>query len=343
MRNVTQAALFNLSEEPSAVQRKAGVTTERLPRLDSNPQLRPKLLPFCRLAAGDIWEDPVKGHRVGVLDATVPADVKRVTKGEQATLIVNDPPYNVVVGNANTPNLSKTHICAYVEFSRRWVENSLAVLSADGSLYVWMGADYRDNFQPLPDFMVLMRDYQDVIKPRNLITVRNQRGYGTPCNWMWVRQELLYYARSKASFNVAAEYTDIPKVLRGYYKTVNGVVTENMERSKSENIRAGNVWIDVQQVFYRLEENVSGCYAQKPLKAIERIISASSSRGDLVLDFFSHSGSTLLAGERLGRRVFTFDVDPVFAELTIRRIENYRLTGKTGWQWRNPFPELDRQ
>jgi len=39
-------------------------------------------------------------------------------------------------------------------------------------------------------------------------------------------------------------------------------------------------------------------------------------------------------------RCFTSDIDPVFAELTIRRLERYRTTGREGWQWENPFPEL---
>src|SRR5436309_12848124 len=116
---------------------------------------------------------------------------------------------------------------------------------------------------------------------------------------MAVRQELLYYVKGSTVFNVEAEYTDIPKMLRGYYKEVNGVVTENLERSKSDNIRAGNVWVDIQQVFYRMEENVNGCYAQKPLKSCERIICASSSPADLVLVFFAHSVSTLLASDML--------------------------------------------
>jgi site-specific DNA-methyltransferase (adenine-specific) len=106
---------------------------------------------------------------------------------------------------------------------------------------------------------------------------------------MWIRQELLYYVKGTPLFNVKAEYTDIPKILRGYYKEVNGQVTENLERSKSENIRAGNVWVDIQQVFYRLEENVPGCYAQKPLKAIERLVRASTEENGLVADFFLKS------------------------------------------------------
>ncbi len=203
-------------------------------------------------------------------------------------------------------------------------------------MYIWLGADVRDHFQPFPDFMLLMRRFPELL-PRNLITLRNQRGYGTQSNWMWVRQELLHYTRGAPSFKVM--YTDIPKTLKGYYKSVGNRVTENLERGKSDTIRPGNVWIDIQQVFYRLPENVPGAYAQKPLKAIGRIVESSSPEGGIVLDTFSHSGTTLIAGEKLGRRVFTFDYDPVFAEITIRRLERYRKTGQPGWQCEHPFPE----
>jgi DNA modification methylase len=101
--------------------------------------------------------------------------------------------------------------------------------------------------------------------------------------------------------------------------------------------RLTRVWIDVQQVFYRMEENVNGCYAQKPLKAIKRIIEASSSPGDTALDFFSHSGTTILAAEMTGRRCLAMDIDPIFCEITIRRLENFRLSRRTGWQNSNPF------
>lgn len=315
-------------------------TTEKLKRLDFYHKLREKILPYCRLKYGEIWEDPQKRHRVGVLDATKMEDVKKITSPHKAKLVINDPPYNVAVGNANTPNLFKMNLDEYLEFSQKWVSNASAVLDKNSHLYIWLGADYKDNFQPLPDFIIMMRGF-NTLNPRNFITMRNQRGYGTQKNWMWVRQELLYYTKGKPEFNVNAVYTDIPKILRGYYKTINGKLTENMERSKSQHIRAGNVWVDIQQIFYRMEENVPGCYAQKPLKAIERIISSSSNKRDLVLDFFAHSGTTLIAGEKLQRKVFTFDIDPIFAEISIRRLERYRTKGLTGWQWENPFPEIE--
>jgi site-specific DNA-methyltransferase (adenine-specific) len=316
------------------------MSKEKLLRIDTNDSIRKLLLPYCRLNYGEVWEDPVRGHKVGCLDAANENDVLQLMRETRAVLAVQDPPYNVVVGNNNTTNLSKVSLEKYISWCREWVKNTINILQTDAHLYVWLGADQNDGFQPLPDFMVMMREF-DKLQTRSFITMRNQRGYGTQKNWMAVRQELLYYIKGNPSFNVEAEYTDIPKILKGYYKKVNGQITENIERSKSENIRAGNVWVDIQQVFYRMEENVPGCYAQKPLKAIERILSASSYKGDSVVDFFAHSGTTLIAAEKLSRQCFTMDNDPVFAEIAIRRLERFRKTGRAGWQFASPFPEVD--
>lgn len=336
MSNDKQSTLSLFPGLPAQNDKERNDTKEKLTRLDLNDRLKERLLPFCRLKYGEIWEDPIKGHRVGVLDATIFEDVKKIMANERTELVINDPPYNVVVGNKNTKNLFKKGLEEYICFSQKWVQNAVAIMGSNAHFYIWLGADQKDGFQPLPDFMIMMRGFKE-IKARNFITLRNQRGYGTQKNWMWVRQELLYYIKGDPKFKVV--YTDIPKVLKGYYKVINGKLTENMERSKSNTIRPGNVWIDIQQVFYRMEENVPGCYAQKPLKAIERIILTSSKEKDIVVDFFSHSGTTLLAGEKLNRRIYTFDIDPIFAELTIRRLERYRQIGKSGWQWNNPFPE----
>ncbi|MBI3739822.1 MAG: site-specific DNA-methyltransferase [Chloroflexi bacterium] len=312
---------------------------ERIPRIDTAPEIREQLLPHCRLNYGQVWADALSGHKVGCLDATSESDVALLMGNERAALAVQDPPYNVVVGNGHSHRLGKMDLRAYLEWSRKWLRLTTNILDQDAHLYVWIGADQNDGFQPLPDFMLLMREFEE-LKTRSFITMRNQRGYGTQKNWMALRQELLYYTKGYPQFNVEAEYTDIPKILRGYYKKVAGQVTENLERSRSENIRAGNVWVDIQQVFYRMAENVPGCYAQKPLKAIERIIAASSSRDDRVVDFFAHSGTTLLAAEKLKRRCYTMDIDPIFAEITIRRLEHFRATGETGWQTQSPFPEV---
>jgi len=301
-----------------------------LPRIDSDEELQKLLIPFCRFRKGDVWTDPAGKHKIGCLDAGDSSEISNLMGGELASLAVHDPPYNFVA-------FEEMDEKKFVEWSKLWVNNSYNSLMQNSSLYIWLGADQRNHFQPLPDFMLMMKT--SGFNSRSFITMRNQRGYGTQKNWMSVRQELLYYTKDNPAFNVDAEYTDIPKILKGYYKFVGGKETENSERGKSEFIRAGNVWVDIQQVFYRMEENVNGCYAQKPLKAIERIINASSNRQDIVIDFFAHSGTTLLSSEIHNRRCFTTDLSPVFCEISLRRLENYRNLGKTGWQNSNPFAE----
>ena len=309
-----------------------------VPRLDTDSEYRTRALPLCRLKPGEVWEDPERGHQVALADSTIPTAISDLCAGHRPALVINDPPYNITIGGDDNAALSTGSISNYIDWCRSWVRTNLEVLADDAFFYVWLGADQTQDFQPLPEFMILMREFPQ-LKAKSYITMRNQRGYGTQKNWMFVRQELLCYAKGAPEFTVT--YTDIPKILRGYYKDVGGTRTENFERGKSGNIRPGNVWVDIQQVFYRMEENVPGAYAQKPLKAIHRIIETSSREGDVVADFFSHSGTTLIAAETAGRRCLTCDVDPLFAELTIRRLEHFRQTGKTGWQTGNPFPEIE--
>lgn len=299
----------------------------------ADDRIRSQLLPQCRLHVGQTWHDEVNGHIVACGDATDKQFIQSLLADNHGpTLAVHDPPYNMVA-------FQRRPVEEYISWCRRWIDVTHDILADDASLYVWLGADQKRHFQPLPQFMAMMT--QTGFDSRSFITMRNQRGYGTQKNWMAIRQELLCYVKGAPSFEV--QYTDIPKILRGYYKEIGGVRTENIERSHSDCIRPGNVWVDIQQVFYRMEENVPGCYAQKPLKAVERIVAASSQPGDTVIDFFAHSGTTLLACERLGRRCVTLDIDPIFAEITIRRLEHYRATGRTGWQREEPFGIIESE
>ena len=64
----------------------------------------------------------------------------------------------------------------------------------------------------------------------------------------------------------------------------------------------------------------TGYPTQKPLKLLERIVAASSRRGDLVADFFCGSGTTGVAAQRLGRRYLLVDENPDAIAITRRRL-----------------------
>ncbi|HEX9236312.1 MAG TPA: DNA modification methylase [Actinomycetota bacterium] len=61
----------------------------------------------------------------------------------------------------------------------------------------------------------------------------------------------------------------------------------------------------------------------KPVELISRLMANSSTYGDLVLDPFLGSGSTLIAAERLSRRAVGVEIDPLYVEVSIARWEAY--------------------
>ena len=78
-----QTTLFPTVDLPPTTGARQGKTIERLKRLDTDAELREHLIPYCRLKRGEIWEDAISGHRVGVLDATNQDDIERLMGGEE--------------------------------------------------------------------------------------------------------------------------------------------------------------------------------------------------------------------------------------------------------------------
>lgn len=73
-------------------------------------------------------------------------------------------------------------------------------------------------------------------------------------------------------------------------------------------------------------ENTGGHATPKPLKICERGIVTSTKIGEIVLDLFGGSGSTLIACEQLGRTCYMMELDPKYCDVIIKRWE--KLTGK---------------
>jgi DNA modification methylase len=61
----------------------------------------------------------------------------------------------------------------------------------------------------------------------------------------------------------------------------------------------------------------------KPLKLCAKAINNSSVDGDIVVDLFGGSGSTLMACEQLSRRCRTMELDPVYVDVIVRRWEEF--------------------
>ena len=71
----------------------------------------------------------------------------------------------------------------------------------------------------------------------------------------------------------------------------------------------------------------------KPLPLVERAIENSSRYGDVVLDLFLGSGTTLIAAERTGRACYAMELDPRYARIAIMRWEAFtgQKAEKVSW------------
>ena len=76
----------------------------------------------------------------------------------------------------------------------------------------------------------------------------------------------------------------------------------------------------------------------KPVALIEYPITNSSRGGDIVLDLFGGSGSTLIACEKTGRCARLMEIDPKYVDVIVRRWEEF--TGKNAELLREPVPDF---
>lgn len=86
-----------------------------------------------------------------------------------------------------------------------------------------------------------------------------------------------------------------------------------------EDVLVGDVWSDIPDAMHMGKEKL-GYPTQKPLRLLERIISAATKPGDVVLDPFCGCGTAVDAAQKLGRRWIGIDITYISVDLIIKRL-----------------------
>jgi site-specific DNA-methyltransferase (adenine-specific) len=74
------------------------------------------------------------------------------------------------------------------------------------------------------------------------------------------------------------------------------------------------------------KERVDGHTTPKPVELVSRAIMNSSKGGDIVIDLFGGSGSSMIASEKCGRESRLMELDPKYCDVIIKRWQDF--TGK---------------
>lgn len=151
----------------------------------------------------------------------------------------------------------------------------------------------------------------------------------------------VHYLKLKEYYNGQAfclEYDELKNLLnkkeyKENHKTLSAAVVENRAYFDNTHDSMSDVWIyktnpfgKTRNEFLKEVADAGGHATPKPLFICERAIKSSSREGEIVLDVFGGSGSTLITCEQINRTCFMSELSPDWCDVILERWEN--LTGK---------------
>lgn len=264
---------------------------------------------------GDVWI--LGGHRLMCGDSTDPRDVERLMGGESADLLFTDPPYNIDVESADGKKIENDCMSepAFAEFLSKAFKNASEAMRPGADFLVWHSDSHRATFEAA---MVSagLRQRQTVIWVKNGFVFGRQdfKWMHEPCLYGWKDGAAHYF---KPEFNhPTVEEDGAPNPA----KMTKAELVELAKRLIEEARGVGTVMREDKPQKADLHPTM------KPVALCSRLIRLTSRKGDIVLDPFGGSGSTLIACELLGRRCLSMECDPRYADVIVRRWE--KLTGR---------------
>ena len=245
--------------------------------------------------AGDLWKLGV--HRLLCGDACDKAHLRKLMGDDKSSMLFADPPYNVriaaTVGRGKIKHREfasasgEMSSAQFIEFLKRWM--LLATFySEQGSIhYVCM--DWRHLSEILAAGNSVYHELKNIV-----VWVKTNAGQGS-------------FYRSQHEHVLV-------------FKNGNAPHQNNVELGRHGRNRS-NVWTYAGVNTFkagRLDE-LSVHPTVKPVALVADAIRDCSRRNGIVLDPFMGSGTTILAAERIGRRAYGLEIDPLYVDVSLRR------------------------
>ena len=252
--------------------------------------------------AGDLWK--LGAHRLFCGDALVSETYKTLMGDDKARMIFTDPPYNVPIAG-NVSGLGKVKhddfemACGelseeqFIAFHKSYMQN-LRDFSAHGSLH-FICMDWRHIYE-------LLCSGRDIYEEFKHLCVWNKSNGGMG-SFYRSKYELVFVFKRDAE------------------KHINNIHLGKFGRNRT------NVWdyAGATSIGKGREADLAMHPTVKPVAMIADAILDVTNRGDIVLDIFAGSGSTLLAAEKTGRVARCVELDPYYVDVIIERFQS--LTG----------------
>jgi len=260
---------------------------------------------------GDIYD--LGTHRLICGDATDPEVVKKLVREDKAAMLYCDPPYNIALDynngiGANRKYGGKTNDKKsekdYKIFLKKTLENGLSVALSDSNIFYWCDENYIGLIQEM---------YKElgITNKRVCLWIKNNQNVTPQTAFNKVYEPCIYGIRGNPYLSDSVK--NLNEILNKEVGTGNRLTDDILDLL--------NIWLAK-----RLPAQDYEHPTEKPPTLHEKALRRCTKPGDIVLDLFGGSGSTLIACEQLKRRAFLSEIEPIFCDLIIRRYE--ALTGK---------------
>ncbi len=251
-------------------------------------------------------------HRLLCGSSTDPKNLKRLFGNDRASVIYSDPPYNLNLnytkgiggkkdyGGVVNDNRSYEE---YKQFIKDTLIAAVSVARPDCHIFYWCDQTYIGLMQEL---------YRElgIANKRVCLWIKNSQNPTPQTAFNKCYEPAVYGVKGKPY--IAPSIKNLNEILNKEITTGNNLLEESLDEL--------DVWLVKRLAGKKYEHATS-----KPPKLHEKAIRRCSKPGDIILDSFSGSASTLIAGEQLKRKVYAMELEPIFCDLAIKRYE--RLTG----------------
>jgi DNA modification methylase len=252
---------------------------------------------------GDLWI--LGSHRLLCGDARSDTDYGRLLEGETADLVLTDPPFNCRI-DGNVSGLGKVR---HDEFAMASGEMSEAEFTSFLSTFLGCAKAHSRDGAILFVFM----DWRHLFE---LTCAGREQGLAT--------KNLIVWAKDNAGMGT---FYRSKHELVFVFKKPDGSHINTFELGQHGRYRT-NVWEYAGVNTFRTGrlDELAMHPTVKPVAMLADAIRDVTKRGDIVLDPFAGSGSTLIAAEKTGRRARCIEYEPKYCDVIVRRWQAY--TGK---------------
>jgi DNA modification methylase len=241
---------------------------------------------------GDLYE--IGEHRLLCGDSTDSDQVSKLMNGQKADMVFTDPPYYEVCGDFD---FTFDTYSDYLKMIKKSYLNADSVVD-NGSFYICLWYKFLFDVQPVLT-EALDAQYQ------NLIIWDNTRHRNTTKQYSNSYEPILFYTKGDYCFD--DKNNKVPYEDTSNYKRYN-----KEGKSIEDIIRVSNI--------RRNSQEAEAHPTQKPIELIAIFISVSSKIGNLVVDFFLGSGTTMVAAHQLKRKCYGMELDPKYCDVIVNRM-----------------------